>query len=106
MKFIISLTFLIFSSGLWAENKSGESDSANMVIEMMIVAKATGMCGTFSQMANFQQTTKMKGGDEFVVRFITTEATRLGYTLESFMAQCPDLVEKYSAYMKLLGYED
>ena len=49
MKFIVALTFLLFSSGVWAESKSGESDSANMVIEMMIVAKATGMCGTFSQ---------------------------------------------------------
>lgn len=106
MKYIITLTLFFFSFSAWAENEPTENDSANMVIEMMVVAKATGMCGVFSQMANFQQTTKMKGGDEFVVRFLTTEAVRLGHTLESFMAQCPEVVKKYNAYMELLGYEE
>jgi hypothetical protein len=100
------LTFILL---LWipfsvsAEDKAEDDMSA--VIEMMVVAKATGMCGVFSQMANFQEATKMAGGDEFVVRFIKTEAVRLGHTLESFMAQCPPVIEKYNSTMKLLGYQ-
>lgn len=30
---------------------------------------------------------------EFLVRFLTTEAIRLGHALDSFMAQCPDVVK-------------
>ncbi|MCW9025209.1 MAG: hypothetical protein OQK73_11115 [Gammaproteobacteria bacterium] len=82
-----------------------EAEDNKAVIEMMVVAKATGMCGVFGQLINFQQTTKMQGGDEFIVRFLKTEAARLGHTLESLTGQCPDVVKKYNSYMKLFGYE-
>jgi hypothetical protein len=101
-KIFLILFFLISLPVLAVENK--ENDMSE-IIGMMVVAKATGMCGVFSQMVSFQQSTKMSGGDEFIVRFLTTEAVRLGYTLDSFMAQCPSVVEKYNANMEMLGFD-
>ena len=46
----------------------------------------------------FQESTKMDGGNEFVVRFWTTEAARLGKTLNEYAAHC---VSTVSAYDKL-----
>ena len=76
-KYLVIL-FLILSTPLQAKEKS----DSEFIVELMVVAKATGMCGVFSQMANFQEATKMPGGDEFIVRFIKTEAALLGHTLE------------------------
>jgi hypothetical protein len=100
-KIILALVFLISLPVLAVEN---DENDMSEIVGMMVVAKATGMCGVFSQMVNFQQTTNMSGGDEFIVRFLTTEAARLGHTLDSFMAQCPSVVEKYNANMKMLDF--
>jgi hypothetical protein len=103
MKIALLIITILFSSMVASEEKSDDDMSA--VIEMMVVAKATGMCGVLSQLVSFQQTTKMSGGDDFVVRFLNTEAARLGHTMESLIGQCPSVVEKYNSTMKLLGYE-
>lgn len=81
---------LFFSAGV---ARSGDTDD---LLSLLVMAKGTGMCGVFSQMARFQESTKMEGGDEFVVRFISTEAARLGHTLESFLAQCADTTKEYN----------
>ena len=93
---------LAFSSIAFAEGNKSDDD-ISPVINLMITAKATGMCGVFSQMANFQEATKMPGGDEFIIRFISTEAARLGMTSEKLVGQCPSIVEKYNSTMKSLG---
>ena len=103
MKIIIFTLSLLISLSVFA--KENAKKDMSVVIKMMVTAKATGMCGVFSQMVNFQQATKMPGGDEFLVRFLTTEAVRLGHTLDSFMAQCPVVVKENNANMKLLGFE-
>ncbi len=94
---------LMFSHIVSAE-ESG-SEAGDQLVNMMVVAKATGMCGVLSQLVRFQETTKMKGGDEFVMRFLNTEAARLGYTVESFIGQCPSVTEKYKDYMELIGFK-
>jgi hypothetical protein len=99
---LLFISILVFSSFTNAEEKQGDMSE---IIGMMVVAKATGMCGVLSQMINFQQTTKMDGGDEFMIRFINTEAARLGKTLEVYVGDCPPIVEKYNGYMKMLGFE-
>lgn len=92
----IMLFFLILITPLQAKEKS----DSEFIVELMVTAKATGMCGVFVQMMNFQETTKMQGSDEFIIRFLSIEATRLGHTLESFMKTCPPIVKKYNETMK------
>jgi hypothetical protein len=96
--------FLVFPFIVSAEESDKESE--NQLVSMMVVAKATGMCGVLSQLVRFQETTKMKGGDEFVMRFLSTEAARLGHTVESYIGQCPDIIEKYKGYMELIGFKE
>jgi len=69
----------------------------------MVIAKVSGMCGLFTQMARFQETTKMEGGDEFITRFLATEATRLGHTSNSFIKACPKVTEDYKVFMEALN---
>lgn len=99
---LLFISIFVFSSFANAEEKQNDMSE---IIGMMVVAKATGMCGAVSQMINFQQTTKMDGGDEFIMRFLNTEAARLGKTVEAYVGDCPSIVEKYNGYMKLLGFE-
>ena len=95
-KIIVTLSLgLIFATGTIANENDG-------VIDMLIAAKATGMCGTFKQMSIFQESTKMPGGDEFLVRFLNTEAARLGKTLPQFLAECQAAVENYVALIDIL----
>jgi hypothetical protein len=103
LKIIIFL--LLFLPVLLNAEESKQNDWSE-IVGMMVVAKATGMCGALSQLVTFQDTTKMKGGDEFIMRFLETEAARLGYTVDSFVSQCPDVTKKYKEYMKLLNFNE
>ena len=103
MKKLILIIVLIFPLIVSADNS--ENGDMSEVIDMMVVAKATGMCGVFAQMLNFQSATKMPGGDEFILRFLSTEAARLGMTVEELTGQCPSTVKQYNLTMKLLGFE-
>lgn len=97
MKKIIILLILLFPCVAYSQSKDVES-----LQELMAVTKMAGMCGVLSQMARFQETTQMKGGDEFIVRFTTTEAARLGFTLEDFLDKCVYFTKLYGIYKKEL----
>jgi len=49
---------------------------------ILATAKLAGVCGIVDSMIHFQTTTKMIGGDDFVARFWSVEATRLGFSVE------------------------
>ncbi|KHS87067.1 hypothetical protein [Pectobacterium brasiliense] len=40
-------------------------------------AKIKGMCATYAEMSKFQQKEKIKGGDDFIGRFLISEGKRL-----------------------------
>ena len=100
------IVFLFLLFPFLANAEQSENEAMDEVIGMMVVAKATGMCGVLSQLVRFQETTKMKGGDEFIMRFLNTEAARLGHTVESYIGQCPSVIEKYKGFMELLGFKE
>ena len=101
MKIFILFLVIAFPTLTFAKDEAAANNKA--ILDLMVTAKATGMCGVFSQMVNFQDATKMPGGDEFIVRFLNTEAARLGYSLEGFMEGCPKIVSKYKKAMELFG---
>ena len=84
---------------------SSQSNESNTLIDLLVNAKATGMCGAIVQLTSFQESTKMPGGDEFLIRFIQTEAARLGKTLPQFLEQCKTSAAIYSSTMKSLGFD-
>jgi len=101
MKILFAVLLLPLSFSAYAEEK----DDTDYLVNLMVTAKATGMCGVFGQMARFQASTKMPGGDEFILRFLNTEAARLGHDAASFMEQCPIVIQRYDETMKILGVE-
>lgn len=78
----------------------------NPLIEIIVASKATGMCGAIQQMVSFQESTKMTGGDEFIARFVSTEAARLGKTVPEFVAQCEAAISIYTETMNTLQGPD
>lgn len=70
----------------------------NVVHDMMVVSKMAGACGVAQQMANFQRTTQMPGGDEFVARFWKMEFARLGVTQKEYITNCERSFELYKNY--------
>lgn len=95
----LSLIFLICISF------SVQANENEAVVHLLIAAKATGMCGTITQLAAFQESTKMLGGDEFINRFLNTEMARLGKTLPQFLDECKASAAIYSATMEELGFK-
>jgi hypothetical protein len=52
------------------------------------VAKMAGGCAMLNSMIQLQKTTKLPGGDEFVSRFWSVEAARLGYSVDKLSSMC------------------
>ena len=69
---------------------------------LFVSAKMSGACGVLDQLIEFQATTKMEGGDEFVTRFWNTEAARLGLTLVELSDTCTSSIKTYDAIFQSL----
>lgn len=96
MKIFYVAIYLILLSGISHANDN------EALMDALVAAKATGMCGAIKQMSAFQESTKMPGGDDFILRFLNSEAARLGKTLPEFLAQCKAAVGSYTALMSSL----
>lgn len=62
---------------------------------ILATAKFAGACGILDSMINFQKTTRMAGGDEFVARFWALEATRLGLSVKEMSDRCDQSIIAY-----------
>jgi hypothetical protein len=71
-----------------------------------VSAKFTGGCTTLVQMAEFQKSTKMPGGDEFLERFLGMESARLGMSPAQYVQACADADRVYRFYYKLTSDAD
>lgn len=72
-----------------------DSESEQFLRQVLVVGKTTGACGMLKQQAQFQESTQMTGGDEFLLRFISTEAARLGYSRTEYLKACTDATDRY-----------
>jgi hypothetical protein len=103
MKYLsTALTLLLAVSSISIRASDGE-DASDMGKSMLAISKMTGACGVFNLQINFQETTKMDGGSEFLMRFWTYEAARLGKTLKEYATGCAEAIK---AYNKLDGMMD
>lgn len=76
-----------------------EQDPDNVLRQILASAKIAGGCTILLQMFEFQESTVMPGGDEFLARFMGMEAARLGITTPQYVQMCADaakVVEFYS----------
>lgn len=65
---------------------------------ILALGKMAGACGILNSMIQFQSTTRMEGGEAFVLRFWEVEAARLGVSVQGLSDTCNQSV---SAYDKL-----
>lgn len=77
-----------------------ESSSLQMT-NILAVSKFTGACGVFGSLVDFQKKTQMLNGDEFITRFLKTEAARLGKTDKQFVSDCSNYIDTYNMMWKV-----
>ena len=109
MKRILVIFCIFLSCIAIANDKTEKQDTTNdadSLVNLMIVSKATGMCGLLRQMVTFQETTKMPGGDAFIERFLKTEMARLDKTTPEFLKECSAAISSYNKTMEALGFEN
>ena len=68
--------------------------------DILATAKIAGACGILDSMIQFQKTTKMEGGDEFVARFWAVEAARLGLNMQQMSQRCDGAITLYDKLWK------
>lgn len=64
--------------------------------DVLVMSKMAGVCGVMKQMAVFQTSTMMPGGDAFIERFWSAEFARLGKSKETFLEECVRSSEFYA----------
>jgi len=84
--------------GSWVTTARAQDDLN--VQSLMAIAKMSGACGILDSQLTFQQTTKLPGGDEFVVRFWRVEATRLGLAMQEYSDRCDQAIAAYDRLWK------
>ncbi|MHB8764840.1 MAG: hypothetical protein ACYDA8_10980 [Deferrisomatales bacterium] len=73
---------------------------------LLSTAKMAGACGIMDSMIQLQKTTKLPGGDEFVARFWSVEAARLGYSVQQFSDTCNKSIEAYNRLWSAAAAEE
>lgn len=86
----VSLAALIVMAG-----SAYSAEEEMSLAGFLVAAKFLGGCGIFSQMAKFQESTKMLGGNEFIERFYTVESARLGLSPLEYGENCRKAEEMY-----------
>jgi len=94
MKIILVILVFIFSqSSVRAENTE--------VSGVLAAAKFSGGCGIIRQMFQFQESTQMPGGEDFIMRFLNTETARLGFSKEEYFEMCKKSNIMYDGMVEL-----
>lgn len=68
--------------------------------QLLATAKMAGACGILDSMIQLQSTTKLSGGEEFVARFWSVEAARLGMTVTQLSETCTKSIKAYDQLWK------
>lgn len=97
-----NLFFSALLCGLPLVSGGAMASNEDDLLGLLAVAKMTGICGNFQQMIQFQNSTKMEGGDAFIARFYATEAARLGWTQDEYAKLCLESIEKYNMLTRVL----
>ena len=100
MKLLLSF---VLALGLACDSRGDddvETKYHSYLAALLVASKFTGMCGALQQMGKFQDATQMQGGDEFISRFINTEAARLGLSIEDFFHRCDLSTKAYNEGLK------
>lgn len=81
-------------------------DEGISVQGMLATSKIAGACGILDSLIQFQSTTKMQGGNEFVTRFWAVEAARQGLTVEQLAERCNQAISVYDKFWNIAGKMD
>ena len=83
-------------------SQASYSGEESELLTILSTAKIAGACGILDSLIDFQAKTKMNGGNEFVSRFWTLEAARLGLSVEELSNSCNTAVLRYDQYWKIV----
>ncbi|HFD3847284.1 hypothetical protein [Serratia marcescens] len=101
MKMLTAIALLSLSYQVAATEPKIDKVEMKIVRALMLTSKWSGMCGMYGSMVQFQDNTKMPGGDEFLERYIKTELARLDMSFVEFARSCKSAVETYDSYYNM-----
>ncbi|MCL1860745.1 MAG: hypothetical protein FWG52_04320 [Proteobacteria bacterium] len=94
---------LVPSIPAFAQNNPSGQDIRQDFQVLLVATKMAGACGILDSMIQFQETTRLEGGDEFVTRFWSVEAARLGMSVKQLSNQCDQSISAYEMLRNRLG---
>lgn len=100
------LRTILIVIGLSFTFPSQAETSNDQLLGIMAVSKMAGLCGAVQQMAHFQDSTKLKGGEDFIYRFVGMEAARLGMDHQIFLKKCELAIQTYDRYVQTIDSKD
>lgn len=92
---------LFVSTFMLSANIAAEQSSRDFIQEVLATGKMAGACGIIQLQIQFQANTNMPGGADFVERFVSTEAARLGKSSDEYMNNCAMSISTYSRMWEL-----
>lgn len=100
----IIIVFLVVIG--WTTAATADADTKGL-LGQLAVAKLAGACGIFQAMGEFQKSTQLDCGDDFMGRVFLMEAARLGMTPVGFKDLCIKSIKHYNAFVKEIdSYEN
>lgn len=99
----IMLRIIILTTGLAFALASHAESNNEQLLSILAVSKMAGLCGAVQQMARFQDATQLTGGNDFIYRFVGTEAARLGIDHQLFLKHCEQAIERYDSYVQAIS---
>lgn len=100
LRYALVLITALLSWPVSAEEPDSGSEFAR---SLLVTGKMSGGCGIMKLQIQFQENTGLEGGTNFIARFWTAEAARLGMTLEEYAEQCHKVVGSYREFYNMLA---
>lgn len=96
--FISLILMFIISPFVLAIDKQKENHE--LIISVADAGLFAGRCSTFSKMHEFQKENKIPNGDEFIDKFITSEASSGGSNIKEYTEVCIESINAINELKK------
>ncbi|HHR6501669.1 TPA: hypothetical protein ACS8CD_002204 [Providencia alcalifaciens] len=91
--FSVAVPFFAFSKNSYEENHK-------TIISAVDIGLYAGKCNTLTKMYEFQEKEKIPNGEEFIDKFIISEASSNGWNIKEFTENCVNTINSVNELKK------
>lgn len=97
-KYLLALVAIAAPSIVFSA--SNKDDAHELIVNSVDVGTFAGRCSTFSKMYEFQSKKKIPNGDEFIDKFIMSEASSEGWNIKEYTKACMESINTVNELKK------